>query len=83
MVNENLLASTDAAEIYFGVATEILFFRDRGVRYAGPLPDEMKMALDYEAVMLRSRQKSDAVEMLFASLKTKESQNLFAQTGVG
>jgi len=83
MVNENLLASTDTAEIYFGVATEILFFRDRGVRYAGPLPDEMKMELDYEAVMLRSRQKSDAVEMLFASLKTKESQNLFAQTGVG
>ena len=59
------------------------FFRDRGVRYAGPLPDEMKMALDYEAYMLESRQKSDAVEMLFAFLKTEESQNLFAQTGVG
>ena len=82
MVNENLLASTDAAEIYFGVATEILFFRDRGFRYAGPLPDEMKMALDYESVMLRNCQKTDAVEMRIAFLKTEESQNLFAQTGV-
>jgi hypothetical protein len=37
MVNENLLASTDAAEISFGVATEILFSEtkksDMPVRY--------------------------------------------------
>jgi hypothetical protein len=44
--------------------------------YAGPLPDEIK-------IMLRSHQKSDAVEMLIAFLKTEESQNLFVQTGVG
>ena len=33
--------------------------------------------------MLRSHQKSDAVEMLIAFLKTEESQNLFVQTGIG
>jgi hypothetical protein len=54
MVNENLSASTEGAEISVGVATEILFFRDRGVRYAGPVPNEMQMALDYETVMLKS-----------------------------
>jgi molybdate transport system substrate-binding protein len=83
MVNEHLSTSRAKAEIAFGVATEILFFRDRGVCYAGPLPDEMQMALDYEAVMLKSCQKPDAVEMLFTFLKTQGSQNLFAQTGVG
>ena len=43
----------------------------------------MQMALDYEAVMLKSCQKSDAVKELFSFLKTEESQILFAQTGVG
>jgi hypothetical protein len=43
----------------------------------------MKMALDYESFMLKTSQKSDAVEMPIAFLKTEESQNLFVQTGVG
>jgi molybdate transport system substrate-binding protein len=82
-VNEHLSTSKTKAEIGFGVATEILFFRDKGVRYAGPLPDEMQMALDYEAVMLDSCQKPDAVKEFFTFLKTKECRDLFARTGVG
>jgi len=83
MVNGHLSTSTANNEIAFGVATEILFCRNKGVRYAGPLPDEMQMALDYEAVMLKSCQKPDAVNEFFTFLKTEESQKLFAQTGVG
>ena len=83
MVNEHLSASSAEMEIAFGVATEILFFRDKGIRYAGPLPDDMQMALDYEAAMLTGCQKKDAVNDLFTFLKSGEAQSLFAQTGVG
>jgi len=83
MVNEHLSASSAEKEIAFGVATEILYFRDRGVRYAGPLPDGMQMALDYEAAMLTGCQKGDVVNELFTFLKSGEARSLFAQTGVG
>ncbi|NKB21888.1 MAG: hypothetical protein GKS01_15455 [Alphaproteobacteria bacterium] len=83
MVNEHLAASSAEQEIAFGVATEILFFRNKGMDYAGPLPNEMQMALDYEAVMLSGCRKLDAVKKLFTYLRSAEANTLFAQTGVG
>lgn len=82
MVNDHLIASATEGEIAFGVATEISFYRDRGVTYAGPLPDDIQMALDYEAVLLTRSNKTDAVRQLFEFLKTVEARTAFAATGV-
>lgn len=82
MVNDHLITSDTENEIAFGVATEISFYRDRGVTYAGPLPDDIQMALDYEAVLLTRSNKTDTVRQLFEFLKTVEARTAFAATGV-
>lgn len=70
LVNQNLLTSTADGEIGFGVAPEILILRDRGVRSAGPLPNDLKMSLNYEVALLTSGLKLDGVRDFFTFLKT-------------
>lgn len=82
MVNDHLAAGTVEDEIGFGVATEISFYRDRGITYAGPLPDEIQMALSYEAAMLTRCESPDEVARLFEFLATPEARAAFAATGV-
>lgn len=82
MVNDHLIASETEGEIAFGVATEISFYRDRGVTYAGPLPDDIQMALDYEAAMLTRSEQVEAVGRLIDFLSGKEARAAFAETGV-
>ncbi|MBT5457385.1 MAG: substrate-binding domain-containing protein [Rhodospirillaceae bacterium] len=82
MVNDHLIASETEGEIAFGVATEISFYRHRGVSYAGPLPDDIQMALDYEAAMLTRSDQSDACHRLFEYFRTKGARAAFATTGV-
>ena len=82
MVNLHLAASSMENEIAFGVATEILFFREKGVAYAGPLPEEVQMKNDYAAAMLtRSERRGDA-KALMAFLMTDQARAAFAETGV-
>ena len=82
MVNDHLVASDTQGEIAFGVATEISFYRDKGVTYAGPLPEEIQMSLKYEAAMLVGSAKSADVETLFGYLTSPGAHTLFAKTGV-
>lgn len=82
MVNDHLAASTADGEIGFGVATEITFYRDRGVTYAGPLPDGIQMALSYQAAMLSSCARPGEVERLFDFLATPDARAAFAATGI-
>lgn len=82
MVNDHLIASETEGEIAFGVATEISFYRDRGVTYAGPLPDHIQMALDYEAAMLTRSDQREVVRQLFEYLTSKQARAAFYQTGV-
>jgi molybdate transport system substrate-binding protein len=82
MVNDHLVASTAGDEIGFGVATEISIYRDRGVTYAGPLPDEIQMALEYQAAMLSGCDKLDTCRQLFEFLATNAARAAFATTGV-
>lgn len=82
MVNDHLAASDRDDEIAFGVATEFSFYRDRGVTYAGPLPDEIQMALTYEAAMLTGCKKAAEVERLFDYLAAPPVRTIFAATGV-
>ena len=82
MVNDHLVASERDDEIAFGVATEISFYRDRGVTYAGPLPDEIQMALPYEAAMLLQCDKAAEADKLFDYLPGPAARMAFAETGV-
>ena len=82
MVNDHLVASERDDEIAFGVATEISFYRDRGITYAGPLPDEIQMALPYEAAMLPQCDKAAEVDKLFDYLPRPAARMAFAETGV-
>ena len=83
MVNEHLVRSETLREIAFGVATEILFFRDRGVVYAGPLPEEAQMTHVYRAALLSSAvARADDVRQLFDFIATAPARSAFAETGV-
>jgi molybdate transport system substrate-binding protein len=82
MVNDHLIASDAADEVAFGVATEISIYRDRGVRYAGPVPDEAQMALDYEAAMLTRSDRTADVRTLLDYLAGEAARDAFARTGV-
>lgn len=82
MVNEHLVASDAEREIAFGVATEIRFFRDKGVAYAGPIPEEVQMAAEYRAAMLSRCGKPEAARALLDFLGTPEARRAFAESGV-
>ena len=82
MVNLHLAASTMENEIAFGVATEILFFRDKGVAYAGPLPEEIQMTNRYVAARLMRSDRTAEAQALMAFLGSDEARVAFAATGV-
>ena len=82
MVNDHQVASTADDEIGFGVATEFSFYRDRGITYAGPLPEEIQMALEYQVAMVTGSDQIAAIRQLFEFLTTTEARVGFAETGV-
>jgi molybdate transport system substrate-binding protein len=81
-VNEHLLRSDAPDEIAFGVATEIRFYRGKGIAYAGPLPDEAQMVNVYQATLLKRSARRDEARALMDFLSTDEARNGFAPTGV-
>lgn len=82
MVNEHLATGTMEGEIAFGVATEILFFREKGVAWAGPLPEEIQMINRYVAARLTRSDKTDAAKALMDYLATDAARAAFTATGV-
>ncbi len=64
------------------MACEILFFRSKGVAYAGPLPDAVQMAAVYEAAMLTRSDRAEGARRLMDFLRTGTAQRAFAETGV-
>lgn len=82
MVNERLLAGSEPGEIAFGVATEILFFRDRGIAFAGPLPEEAQMRHVYMAAIMAGSAKTGAARALLDYLVSERARAAFAATGV-
>lgn len=82
MVNEHLAGSAASGEIAFGVATEILFFRNRGVAYAGPLPEPVQMRHAYGAAALAGMSGIAEAARLLDYLGTPAARKAFAETGV-
>jgi molybdate transport system substrate-binding protein len=82
MVNQHISAGTIEGEIAFGVATEILFFREKGVAWAGPLPEEIQMINRYVAAKLTRSDKTAEAKALMDYLATDAARAAFAATGV-
>jgi molybdate transport system substrate-binding protein len=82
MVNQHISAGTIEGEIAFGVATEILFFREKGGAWAGPLPEEIQMINHYVAAKLTRSGKTVEAKALMDYLTTDAARATFAATGV-
>jgi len=69
-------------EIAFGAITEILLYRDKGLRFVGPLPSEVQNYTNYLATVTPHGGGSSAARDLVAFFATPQSKQLFAAAGV-
>ena len=69
-------------EIGFGAITEILLFRDRGIRYVGPLPPALQTFTVYAAALPASGSRGDAARQLLEHLRQPATRAALADAGV-
>lgn len=69
-------------ELGFGAITEILMFRDKGLKLAGPLPDDIQHYTDYVAATLAAAPNSGGAKQLIRYLATPAAKALFAAQGI-
>lgn len=69
-------------EIGFGAVTEILMFRDRGLKLAAPLPEELQHYTDYVAATLSAAPNAGGAKRFMRYLATPEARALFAAYGI-
>jgi molybdate transport system substrate-binding protein len=82
LLNHYLVESADRGAIGFGPATEIKSWRDKGVVYAGAIPDEVQVVLPYSAAVLTRTQAPEQTRALLAFLATAEARRHFIASGV-
>ena len=80
-VMEHLLHGT-GREIGFGAITEILLFRDRGIRYVGPLPPALQTFTVYAAALPASGSRGEAARQLLDHLRQPATRAMLADAGV-
>jgi molybdate transport system substrate-binding protein len=77
------IASGSGREIAFAAATEIALFRERGVRFVGPLPDGLQNRTTYAAALLGGGGRPSAeAQRLLAFLESPASRAAMAEAGV-
>jgi molybdate transport system substrate-binding protein len=87
-VMRRLLAGTAAHEFGFGAMTEIVLFKDRGVKLVGPLPAALQNYTSYVALPWPSTAapadaaRAAAVAALMLHLQGAEARSLFANAGI-
>lgn len=69
-------------EVGFGPITEILLFRDKGVRLVGPLPAEVQNYTSYTAVVMVTASNPEAARALRRYLGSPAAKGLFAAAGI-
>jgi molybdate transport system substrate-binding protein len=82
LLNRHLVESAGAGAIGFGPATEIKSWHDKGVAYAGAIPDEIQVVLPYSAAVLTRTQAPEQAHALLAFLTTAEARRHFLASGV-
>jgi ABC-type molybdate transport system substrate-binding protein len=82
LLNRHLVESAGPGGIGFGPATEIKSWREKGVAYAGAIPDEVQVVLPYSAAMLTRTQAPEQARALLDFLTTAEARRHFLVSGV-
>jgi molybdate transport system substrate-binding protein len=86
-VMKRLLAGTARREFGFGATTEILLFRDQGLKLVGPLPTALQnytayVALAWPGASAAEPARAEAVAALIRHLQSPETRALFANAGI-
>ena len=82
LLNKHLVETASPATLGFGPATEILAWRDRGVTYAGAVPDEIQIVLPYQAAMLTRTAATADARALLVYLAGPDARRHFRASGV-
>lgn len=69
-------------DIAFAAITEILLYKDKGIRFVGPLPPDIQNYTSYVASLTPQGARSAAARDLAAYFATPRSKQLFAAAGV-
>jgi molybdate transport system substrate-binding protein len=81
-VLRRIAAGGGGSEIAFAAATEIALFRQRGVQFAGPLPDGLQNRTTYAAGLLRGANAGAEAQRLLSFLGSAASRTAMAAAGV-
>ena len=71
-----------AKEFGFGGITDILGYRDRGLRLVGPLPAEIQNYASYSAAVIAAAPNPEAAKAFLAYLASAEGRALFVANGI-
>jgi molybdate transport system substrate-binding protein len=69
-------------EIAFGAITEILLYKDKGLRFVGPLPAEVQNYTSYAAAPMTASTNPERARSLVQYLGSAQSKKLFVAAGV-
>jgi molybdate transport system substrate-binding protein len=69
-------------EIAFGAITEILLYKEKGLRYVGPIPAEIQNYTSYIAVPMSGAWNADLARSFVRYLGSPSSKKLFAGAGI-
>jgi molybdate transport system substrate-binding protein len=78
----NHLLQNDGCDIGFGAVTEILVFKDKGVRLVGPLPAEIQNYTHYAAAVLRQAANVEGARAFVRFLDGEHGRRLLAACGI-
>lgn len=82
LLNRHLAESAGPGAIGFGPATEIQSWRDKGIAWAGAIPEEIQIVLPYSAAMLARTRSPEHARALLAFLATPAARRHFLASGV-
>jgi molybdate transport system substrate-binding protein len=69
-------------EFGFGGITDILLYRDRGLRLVGPLPTEIQNYANYSAAVISAAPHADAAKAFVAYLASPDGRAVFVANGI-
>ncbi len=71
-----------AKEFGFGGITDILLYRDRGLRLVGPLPAEIQNYANYSAAVIAAAPNADGAKAFMTYLASPDGRALFLANGI-
>jgi molybdate transport system substrate-binding protein len=69
-------------EFGFGGITDILLYRDQGLRLVGPLPAEIQNYANYSAAVISAAPNAEAAKAFVAYLASRDGRALFVANGI-